>query len=263
MQKTNDCKGGKKSKVRLTVAFFVAADGSFVSEPVVIWKSKTPRCLKNLKDKHRPSNVHYFSSKKAWMTTELMETILMRIDRKFQYEDRKVLLFLDNAPSHPETLQSKLRNIKLIYLPKRTTSRLQPLDAGIIRSFKPKYRKLLVKYVIARVDEGKKASDIIQDVDILKAIIHWLQLAWENVSKETIQHFQKCGFSQFSIDCDEDEVDEEFQSLFSQLSNDDEDITLEDYLTFDDNLSTSVGQINTDLVDWRETARESHSRCSK
>ena len=166
-------------------------------------------------------------------------------------------LFLDNAPSHPETLQSKLRNIKLIYLPKRTTSRLQPLlDAGIIRSFKSKYRKLLVKYVIARVDEGKKASDIIQDVDILKAI-HWLQLAWKNVSKETIQHcFQKCGFSQFSIDCDEDEVDEEFQSLFSQLSNDDEDITFEDYLTFDDNLSTSVGQINTDLVDWRETARE-------
>ena len=57
-------------------------------------------------------------------------------------------------------------------------------------------------------------------------------------------------------DNDEDEVDEEFQSLFSQLSNDDEEVTLEDYLTFDDNLSTSVGQINTNLEDWHETARE-------
>ena len=35
-----------------------------------------------------------------------------------------------------------------------------------------------------------------------------------------------------------------------------EDVNLQDYLTFDDNLPTSVGQINTDLVDWRETARE-------
>ena len=31
---------------------------------------------------------------------------------------------------------------------------------------------------------------------------------------------------------------------------------MQDYLTFDDNLPTSVGQINTDLVDWRETVRE-------
>ena len=31
---------------------------------------------------------------------------------------------------------------------------------------------------------------------------------------------------------------------------------MQDYLTFDDNLPTSVGQINTDLVDSRETARE-------
>ena len=102
VQKTNGCNGGKKSKVRLTVAFFVAADGSFVSEPVVIWKSKSSRCYKNMKDKHRPINVHYFANKKAWMITELMEIIL--IQRKVQYEDRKILLFLDNAPSHPGTL---------------------------------------------------------------------------------------------------------------------------------------------------------------
>ena len=31
-----------KSKQRLTTAFFVAAGGSKISEPVIIWKNKSP-----------------------------------------------------------------------------------------------------------------------------------------------------------------------------------------------------------------------------
>ena len=53
VEKSRICKGGKKSKQRLT-----AADGSKISEPVVIWKSKSPRCLKNIQDKTTPSMVH-------------------------------------------------------------------------------------------------------------------------------------------------------------------------------------------------------------
>ena len=49
IEKAKSKKGGKKAKVRLTVAFFVNADGKKVDEPVIIWKSKKPRCLKNLK----------------------------------------------------------------------------------------------------------------------------------------------------------------------------------------------------------------------
>ena len=55
------CKGGKESKVRMTVAFFVNANGE-KEEPIVIWKSKNPRCFKNLRDKQRPANVTYFSN---------------------------------------------------------------------------------------------------------------------------------------------------------------------------------------------------------
>ena len=53
----------------------------------------------------------------------------------------------------------------------------------------------------------------------------------------------------------EGEVDEEFEFLLAQLREDD-DITVEDFITFDDNLTTSIGQINTDMVDWRRQARE-------
>ena len=58
VQKSRSCKGGKNSKQRFTAAFFVAADGSKVSEPVVVWKNKSARCFKNIQNKTRPSMVH-------------------------------------------------------------------------------------------------------------------------------------------------------------------------------------------------------------
>ena len=39
-QKGRKCKGGMKSNQRMTVAFFVSADGSKIDRPIVIWKSK-------------------------------------------------------------------------------------------------------------------------------------------------------------------------------------------------------------------------------
>ena len=99
--------------------------------------------------------VYCFSNEKAWMRTEIMEDALRLLDRKVQLEHRKIILFLDNAPCHPETLENNFKNIKLIFLLKRASSQLQPLDAGIIRAFECKYRKRLLKYVISRIDEDK------------------------------------------------------------------------------------------------------------
>ena len=52
-----------------------------------------------------------------------------------------------------------------------TTSRLQPCDAGIIKNFKHKYKKLLIRYILASIGTGNRsASEIIKDVTILKVI---------------------------------------------------------------------------------------------
>ena len=56
------------------------------------------------------------------------------------------------------------------FLTEETTSRLQPLDAGIIQTFKVKYRKRLVKYVPARIQEDASATQIVKGVDGLVAI---------------------------------------------------------------------------------------------
>ena len=56
-----------------------------------------------------------------------------------------------------------------------------------------------------------------------------------------INCFQKCGFGQESVNSitNDNEIDEEFESLLTQLREDDE-ITVEDFVTFDDNLATST-----------------------
>ena len=104
------------------------------------------------------------------MPSEIMDSVLIKINRKMAAAERNILLFMDNAPCHPENFVVSYSNIKVVFLTKNTTSRLQPLDAGIIRNFKVKYRKRLLKFVISRFDDNRKASDIIQEVHVLKAV---------------------------------------------------------------------------------------------
>ena len=135
VEKGKEAKGGKKSKQRFTIAFFVNAAGEKIDKPLVIWKSKKPRCFKHLSDKSRPADVHYFSNPKSWMTSDVMQAVLTRFNRKLLLEQRKVVLILDNATCHPKSIIDSFSQIKIVFLPKNTTSRLQPLVAGIIQNF--------------------------------------------------------------------------------------------------------------------------------
>ena len=58
------------------------------------------------------------------MNSDIIETVLGRLDLRINFENRKVILFLDNATYRPESLQNGLINTKLVFLPKNTTSRL-------------------------------------------------------------------------------------------------------------------------------------------
>ena len=66
-----------------------------------------------------------------------------------------------------------LSNIKVQFLSKKTTSKLQMLEAGIFNSFKSKLRKKLARNVVYRKDTGKRASDIVKEVDVRRAV-QWI-----------------------------------------------------------------------------------------
>lgn len=103
-QKSKACKGGKKSKERITVALIVNAAGE-KETAIVIWKSKKPRCFHSVKTDELP--VEYFSQKKAWMTGEILDTVLQKINRKLRSKSRSVVLFMDNAGCHHSKFSTK------------------------------------------------------------------------------------------------------------------------------------------------------------
>ena len=65
VEKDKKAKGGKKSKQRLTVAFFVNAAVRKTDQLAVIWKIKVPRCFKKLKEPSRPFDANYYSNPKS------------------------------------------------------------------------------------------------------------------------------------------------------------------------------------------------------
>ena len=95
------------------------------------------------------------------MTGDIMESVL---NSRLCKTDRFILLFMDNAGYHPETLEAKFSNIKICFLPANTTSKLQPLYLGIIQNFKVHYCTLLLWYVIAKIDECENATEVINNV---------------------------------------------------------------------------------------------------
>ena len=183
-----------------------------------------------------------------------MEAVLAPFNRKLIFEDRKVILFLDNATCHPESMIGKFSQIKIVFLPKNTTSRLQPLDAGIIRNFKFKYRKRLVNYELSRIREDTSATQIVKGVDVIMAI-RWLQEAWKEVTNLTIKnYFEKCGIKGDDelIEGQEDD-DLEFEALVRELTT---DISAAEYANFDENVQASEPMINEFEIDWRQRVGE-------
>ena len=154
----------------------------------MIGKSLNPQCFKHFNKSALP--VIYRANSKAWMRSDIFVEWIKHLDYHFRTMDRKILLLVDNAGSHfnPKVLEDDnvsddesnseqessqrnnrkrnkkkkvktkpdiiLTNIELVYLPPNTTAHLQPMDAGIIHSFKAKYKHEFCKHLIHQFDSG-------------------------------------------------------------------------------------------------------------
>ena len=118
------------------------------------------------------------------MDFDILDQVLTKLNRRCQRESRSILL-LDNAPCHPYDMKGKYPNINCVFFPPNCTSRLQPLDLGIIQSFKLKYAKLMMTHVVSLIDNCETAGDVFRSVNVLQAI-RWIGQAWEDVEPSTI-----------------------------------------------------------------------------
>lgn len=233
--KGEKCVGGKHSKVRITGMCAANAVGEKLPL-LVIGKSKNPRCFKNIKS----LPCQYKAQQKAWMDGDIFWNWVKQLDRKFLTEGRNVALIVDNCPAHPEVLD--LQSINLIFLPPNTTSMTQPMDQGVIRSLKAKYRRKVVQKYIMAVDSKKDLPKF----TVLDAMMMLTQ-SWNEVSENTIVNcFNKAGISSQSQSDAVQDMDDPFIALkdsLDELSSLDPtlvDTDAENFLDVDSNVLTST-----------------------
>ena len=103
--------------------------------------------------------------------------------------NRMILLFIYNCTvrnSYP-----LLSHVKIEFLSPNITSKLQPLDMGIIKDFKSLYRKEMVINLVNSINEKKFNSTILTPI-----LVQIAYKACKNISILCIQNcFRACGFS--------------------------------------------------------------------
>lgn len=166
--------GHKKEKSRLTFLACCNSDGSEKMPLMIIGHAERPRPFGRKYGRDLGFDYHF--NKKAWMNTNLFFEWLRRLDRYIGMESgRKILLLIDNCSAHgKEETMPHLDNVRVLFLPPNTTSKVQPLDAGIIAWVKNKYRTRLLLRVFDNIDMGRKS---IYNVDVLTAM-RWTTEAW-------------------------------------------------------------------------------------
>ena len=88
------------------------------------------------------------------MSSFLFDEWVKELDRKFEKENCKIVLIVDNCPAHP--IVDGLKTIELVFFQQNTTSKTQAMDQGVIRFLKAKYRRKIIKRLIRAVDMKKK-----------------------------------------------------------------------------------------------------------
>jgi len=244
--------GRKKDKTRITIAFTCNADGTDRFRPMFIGRAAKPRCFNRRTGKEL--GFFYFNNAKAWMTGILFQQYLKQFDH---YVGRPVILLLDNAPSHVWT-DLTLQNVKILSLPPNTTSKLQPLDAGIIAAFKRHYRRRQIEWGLDQLDDGRNPYGITQ----LQAM-RWVQGAWNSLDQSVFANcWRHTGFTDentpeepFTLPVDTDFV-QEYQQ-FIQQANITNPMTIENFLDpVKEDEDTQVELSDEEIVD---LVKESYS----
>ncbi|CAI5536514.1 unnamed protein product [Closterium sp. Naga37s-1] len=189
--------GRKIPKDRITVAYMCNADGSTMWRPLIISKSKRPVDFRP--DFDPEPYVYWRSNKKGWMTSTLFTNYIELLNAAMLAEGREIVVLLDNASSHgllTETAETedlfgfrtrKLRNVRLVYLPPNTTCFTQPLDQGIIKAAKMRYRKLWLADLTRQWAADNRRPGLARYKPNMRDVVFWVHDSWMTIGRKTVQ----------------------------------------------------------------------------
>ncbi|XP_050340946.1 uncharacterized protein LOC126767504 [Bactrocera neohumeralis] len=125
------------------------------------------------------------------------------------------------------------------------TSKLQPLDQGVIQNLKVFYRTRIVKEALKRIEANEK-----QDITLTDCINH-VTKAWDiDVKIQTIANcFKKAGFGQYSEWEEEDDIPLTDYEAWLKANKITCSATLQDYIAEDNDLCTTGFPTDADIVE--------------
>ena len=225
----------------MTALLCANADGSHMTKPLIIGKSKNPRAIKNIK---QSLTAHYNNSRKAWMTADIMidwfHHKLVPEIRRFQIEELKIpasnvkaIVIIDNCPAHPpeeSALKTVDGKISCMFLPPNTTSILQPIDQGIYAVKRLYKKKFLNDVLVVEIKDGEdtRGAETLENLKnyTLKNMIYKFMEAVKEVTTKTLSN----GWKKLLINEDTELVIENCETEDSHqiLQHNNEMVTLED-----------------------------------
>jgi hypothetical protein len=174
--------------------------------------------------------VNYKWNTKAWIKALIFQEWIISFDKiiRFKNPARKVILILDNAVCH-NLNGIELKNVKLKFLPPNTTSKLQPLNVGIIACFKRKYRHF-IRFLLNEYEQNFNSKKL----DILAAI-RFIVKSWSEVTENTIKNcWYHTGLTKEPVDFNFNEDNNEITVLRRDISklNFTDPMDVSEYLNF-------------------------------
>lgn len=154
--------GFKAAKDRCTLLLGGNAAGNYKIKPLMIYNSENPRAFRGCNKENLP--VIWRSNRKAWITGSIFRDyfVILEKELKTYCETKnipfKILLLIDNAPAHPTDVDSLNDNIKVQFLPPNTTSLIQPMDQGVIATFKSYYVRRTFEKLLSAIDGTDEIS---------------------------------------------------------------------------------------------------------
>ncbi|XP_017789775.1 PREDICTED: tigger transposable element-derived protein 1-like [Habropoda laboriosa] len=190
------------SSDRVTLLMCSNATGDHIVKPMLVYKHLNPHAMRNMNK--NALSVYWTASKTARVTADLFEKWFLNyfvpsVESYLKEEnlDFKVLLILDGAPSYPRDLNHPI--VEVTFLPPKTASLIQPLNQGVISTFKTYFIEGLLEWVlVADHDEdveAMKAWRLLSMLDCLEIVSSsvdklrpsTLNAGWRNIWPESVQ----------------------------------------------------------------------------
>lgn len=136
--------GPKASKDHLTLLLGGNAAGDFKLKPLLVYPSENPRALRGCCKASLP--VVWRSNRNDWVTPSIFQEwftgcFCPAVESYCASHGlpHRALLLLDSAPCHPAHLVGLSAHVRVEFLPKNTSALIQPMNQGIIATFKAHY----------------------------------------------------------------------------------------------------------------------------